>query len=1075
MRDVLEGLNQDQIAAATHLKGSLLVTGGAGCGKTKTLAHRVAWILEKKKAEPAEILVLNNTRHVNHDLREKIAGLVGESSAGKILFHTFHELALRVIRAAPQACGLSEDFSIYDDAEQTGLIEQACAELEIPARYKPRSIMHRIIWAKSRMIPPGSYLASITPGTEEFNEFNKAVDQVYSRYNRQLAEFNAADYEDVLNAAAQGLDADPKLAGRVLKRVRFVILDEYQDVTTSHYAILRKIAGRGVLLTAAGDDDQCVVEGSSVLTKSGRLNVEGIREGQEVIAAAGWNTTGVARVGSVSSRPYNGRVVRIALERGKVLRVTPNHLMFAKFDVHARLNYVFLHRRDGVGFRLGVSQGLAFFLEPRKSDLVEGDRFWILSVHEENAEADFQVSVLASQYGIPTLPFSPQGAGGLSKKRIQEFYARIDSASRAEMLMEDQGVFEEHPHYISVARTRSEHNPRVLAVTLFGNREKEKGEAWYPHRISINTQNVTGAERARTTRAEWLVNASRRDYTEIMHFARTLAGIDNLMIIERARLNAHGSFFQIPASHVRRHFFLPVLVDGKVEEYRVLDVGFEEYNGFVYDLSVDNLHNFVVSDVIVHNSINAWKGSELRPLLNFTRDFKGGTEIRLERNYRSTKRIAWGAQELVRNNLNRVEKRVWTENAEGEKILSYKALNEQDEIYYAINQMRQIIFREEKKYRHFAFLFRAYAQAEILTDVLRKEAIPFRMVGGETLLDKKEVRDIVSYLKAITNRRDNLSLLRILNVPRRGIGDKSIQCLEQHARANGRAIRDCLGLVSEIEGLPLKSKNTILNFKDLMDDLSAVLPKFGVAEFIREVIDRTGYFEEMKYANGTPASERSKHVNEFIERAAAFEKARKGATVLDWLEESLLFDRGRPEDDAGNSVFLAPIHGTKNFECPVVFILGLEEGVFPIDRPTLDYFDVEEERRLLYQAMTRARERVFLISAKMRRIFGSVFENCPSRFLKEIPDELLINLDSEIAAQEHLPMHLKPRVVKRQPQADSEYGIVFTPGDRVKHSMWGIGQVMETAGEGDSLLVTVDFMNAGIKKLLIKYAPLERI
>lgn len=1075
MRDVLEGLNQDQIAAATHTKGSLLVTGGAGCGKTKTLAHRVAWILERKKAAPDEVLVLNNSRHVNADLREKIASLVGEAPAGRILFQTFHELALQVIHASPEACGLTPDFSIYDDAEQTALIEEACAALEIPARFRPRSIMHRVIWAKARMIPPARYLASAPHGTEEVNEFHKAVDQVYSWYNDRLRLFRAADYEDVLNAAALGLETDSGLARRVFKKVKFVILDEYQDVTTAHYALLRRISGRGVLVTAAGDDDQCLVEGSSVLTKSGRLNIEGLREGQEVVSAAGWGAVAVGKVDKVTSRPYDGKIVRIALERGKVIRVTPNHLLFAKFDVHARLSYVFLQKRDGMGYRVGVSLGLSFFLEPRKFDSVEGDRFWILSVHDETAEAEFQLSVTSSQYGLPTLPFTPQGAGGLSQKRIKEFYARVDSASRAELLMEDLGIFEEHPHYISVARTRTEQNPRVLTVTMFGHRDREKGEPWHPHRISINTQKISVAHVGRAKRSEWLVNASRRDYTEIMHFARTLAGIDHLHIVERARLNARGSFFKIPAGHVRRHFFLPVLVDGKVEEYRVLDVALEDYQGVVYDLSVADLHNFVVSDIIVHNSINAWKGSEVRPLLNFTRDYKGGAEIRLERNYRSTKRIAWGAQELVRNNLNRVEKRVWTDNPEGEKVLAYKALNEQDEIYYAINQMRQIVFREEKQYRHFAFLFRAYAQAEILIDVLRKEAIPFRLSGGETLLDRKEVRDIVSYLKALTNRADDLSLLRILNVPRRGIGDKSIHCLVQHARAVGRPIRDCLALVSEIDGLPLKSKNTILNFKDLMDDLAEDLPKFGVAEYLREVIDRTGYFEEMKYQSGTPASERSRFVNLFVERAAAYEKARPGATVRDYLEESLLLDRGRPDDAVENSVFLAPIHGTKNFECPVVFILGLEEGVFPIDRPSLDYFDVEEERRLLYQAMTRARERVFLISAKMRRIFGSVFENCPSRFLKEIPEELVIQLDSEIAQQEHLPQNIKPRSALRAPRADSDYGIVFAPGDRVKHSMWGIGQVVDTAGEGDSLLVTVDFTNAGIKKLLIKYAPLERI
>lgn len=1070
MKDVLETLNVDQLSAAQELKRDVLLIGGAGCGKTRTILHKIAHILQKGKHKPGEILVLSSTRFTQQYVQRELVGLdIPEDIASAICYRTFCELGLEVIRRNPEGAGVNGDFSVYDPLDCTAIIEQACIELKIPAKLTPRSIHNRILQAKAKRNEGGNFFTSLASGNPEFHN---AVELVYNYYASFLERHQALDYEDVLHRAVQLLDADKRVLSHFTRRSKFIFVDEYQDLTQAQYSLVRRMHGKSSILTVAGNDDQCVVEGTPILTPEGVTKIENLTEGQSVMACIGGGHLSPGTVSAIKSRSYSGSVVRITFDRGKTLRVTPNHILFARFDLHAKLNYLYLMLRPGLGARIGISQGLSFFTEPRKFGLREGDRFFILSIHDDINEARFEEALLSARYGIPNLPFSIQGTPlSLNNKQLEELYRRLDTTSRAELLMEELHLLEEYPHHISVVRTRTEEGPRVLSVTMFGHREREKNEGWYPHRIRLDTQRFgSTGDTDSGEHVEWVVDATRRDYGDIMRFARTLAEMDNLMIVERARLTSKGSFFQTPASHVKAHMFLPVLVNNRVQEMRVKSVEFEEYDGPVFDLTVDNLHNFIAADVVVHNSIHSWRGSDLMPLVNFSKDFKNSREIKLERNYRSTKSILWSANELVRNNINRIEKNVWTDNEMGERIVCYKALNEQDEVYYAINQMRQLIFREEKQYRHFSFLFRTYAQSKILEDILRKEGIPFTLIGDDSPFLAREIKDILAYLKVLTNHADNYSLLRILNVPRRGIGEKSIECLDRHSLQNKLPIWDCLGLVNEIDGLPLKSKNTILNFRDLLEDLARDIPRYSVRDFIETVVERSGYFKELKSLDAQGSAEVNRRMHALYEAASVADAA--GKNLREFLGQVSLVDRQADLDLEKNSVLLSPIHETIGLEHPVVFILGMEEGVFPNDAPSYHFFDVEEERRVLYQAMMRGRERLFLINAQVRRIFGSVFENCPSRFLEEFPEELVIHLDSELV-KEHMPENQKPQV--NRPCIDSEYGLTFTEGDRVKHSMWGIGKVIETAGEDEDLMVTVDFMNAGVKKLLIKYAPLERI
>ncbi|HOT78092.1 MAG TPA: 3'-5' exonuclease, partial [Candidatus Wallbacteria bacterium] len=350
---------------------------------------------------------------------------------------------------------------------------------------------------------------------------------------------------------------------------------------------------------------------------------------------------------------------------------------------------------------------------------------------------------------------------------------------------------------------------------------------------------------------------------------------------------------------------------------------------------------------------------------------------------------------MIKNNVTRREKTLWTQGESGEKITVYEAINEQAEVVFAINQMRQVIYREDKKYSDFAFFYRTNAQSRVIEETLIKEGIPYKMVGAIRFYQRKEIKDVIAYLRLILNTSDNLSLLRILNVPRRGIGEKSISSLVAFANEKKISIFDALAKVAEIEDLPLKAKNTTLNFVDLINELRADCAKLNVTELTKNVLDKTGYLRELKVINSSQTLDRSKNINELLSVTEAYDQEKSGGGLSGFLERVTLISDLDEIDEKQNSVTLMTFHAAKGLEFPVVFMLGMEEKLFPHEHSSDENYDIAEERRLCYVGMTRARERLYIIHTRQRRIFGSVFTNPVSRFVSEIPDSLVINISCE--------------------------------------------------------------------------------
>ncbi|MGQ9497093.1 MAG: UvrD-helicase domain-containing protein [Desulfotomaculales bacterium] len=481
-----------------------------------------------------------------------------------------------------------------------------------------------------------------------------------------------------------------------------------------------------------------------------------------------------------------------------------------------------------------------------------------------------------------------------------------------------------------------------------------------------------------------------------------------------------------------------------VDEYQ--DTNHAQYV-LVNLLAAGHRNLFVVGDP--DQSIYGWRGADITNILNFERDYPEAKVVKLEQNYRSTMRILDAANSVIRHNAARKEKRLWTAKGEGPPLVVYCGADERAEAKFVADRIRELSRSEGRTYRDFAVLYRTHAQSRVLEEVLLREGIPYTIVGGLRFYERKEIKDIIAYLRVIANPADGLSLVRVINEPRRGIGKVSIQRLFAYARETGLTPAAALAGAEAVPGLTGKAAKGMKELGALLAELAA--HPGPVTALVREVYDRTGYWQALVNEGTVEAETRMENLLEFLTVTQTFD-ASTGGTLGEFLAElALLTDIDR-YDERADAVTLMTLHSAKGLEFPVVFLIGMEESIFPHARALYEPQELEEERRLCYVGITRAQERLYLTYAAQRMLYGRYCENEPSRFLEEIPPEL-----TDIWEEDEVPA-----------------AAVFVPGDRVRHRMWGEGVVISLEGMGDDAQVRVAFPQQGVKTLLLRYAPLER-
>ena len=478
-------------------------------------------------------------------------------------------------------------------------------------------------------------------------------------------------------------------------------------------------------------------------------------------------------------------------------------------------------------------------------------------------------------------------------------------------------------------------------------------------------------------------------------------------------------------------------------------------------------------------SIYAWRGADIQNILDFEKDYPNCTSIKLEQNYRSTKIILDAANAVIENNEGRPKKNLWTDKTEGTKIQHFTAQSEHEEAAFIGDTIAKKHDIHGVPYGDMAILYRTNAQSRVLEEALIKRALPYIMVGGTKFYDRKEIKDVLAYLRVLYNPFDDLSLLRIINVPKRSIGATTVAKLQDYARANGTSLFMTLTQLHLVDSIKGKTKEKLEEFGILIFTLVAEMEDRTVLDILESILDRTGYLAQLEESTDPQDQARAENIGELLSVAKDFQDTNPSGTVEDFLEQVALVNDVDSFEQEESKVTLMTLHAAKGLEFPIVFLGGLEEGLFPHSRTLMNPEEVEEERRLAYVGITRAEKELYISNATTRTVFGRTSSYLPSRFIDEIPEELVDGLRAKRKVPDdikrHVPQHMS--VTSRpvtKPIVRNEVIADWKIGDTAIHSKWGNGKVINVAGEGAGMKLTIEFPTQGVRVVMAKFAPVKK-
>ena len=569
------------------------------------------------------------------------------------------------------------------------------------------------------------------------------------------------------------------------------------------------------------------------------------------------------------------------------------------------------------------------------------------------------------------------------------------------------------------------------------------------HAISRAKDELIGPERYEAQAANWLERQIAGIYTEYQKRLRDASAMDfDDLINITVRI-----FTEFP--EVLRHYH---------ERWRhVLIDEFQDTNAaqfeFVRLLGAPDGNVCVVGDM--DQSVYAFRGADYRNLARFEEAFPRAKVVVLEQNYRSSQNILSAANALIEHNLARKPKNLWTESGTGEQIVSFGADNEHDEAAYVASEIERLVEKEGNSYNECAVFYRTNAQSRVVEEIFTRYGIPYKVIGGLRFYERKEIKDLIAYLRVLVNPADDVGLRRIINNPRRGVGDRTIAELTAVASLRGITLMEAISSAEEMETISSRALGGLRDFRQLIAELKGFIQQgAGIRSVVEMAWERSGYMAELEADRTIEALGRVENLKELAGVAQEFSEAYPEASLDDFLARVSLVSEQDEYDEEASSVSLMTLHNAKGLEFPVVFILGMEDGVFPHVRSLGSPDELEEERRLAYVGITRAKQRLYLTHAVSRSLWGGSSWNPPSRFLKEIPDELIKQKGSSSD-----PFRLPDS--ERASQA-------WSVGEEIVHDRWGPGVITSVSGAGEKTEATIWFSDEGEKRLLIAYAPIKR-
>ncbi len=1045
----LDTLNEMQREAVTTTEGPLLVLAGAGSGKTRVLTTRIAYLIDEVGIDPYHILAITFTNKAAKEMKERVIGMLG-SIASRIQISTFHSFGLLLLRENYEQADLKSNFTILDSEDTLTLIKKIMKELDLDIKeYNPRAIRNKISGAKNELLTSSEY--------EKYanTDFEDKVVQVYRKYEQKLQANNSVDFDDLLMKPILLFRKYPDILQKYQERFQYVLVDEYQDTNEAQYILTKLISAKYKNICVVGDNDQCLIATTTVQTRRGKKRIDQVEPGDTVLCASGHGTSTYFPVEKVSKKKYQGKIIKVTTKHGHTLKATPNHLIFYKLNHCFEKQYIYLANHPLVGWIVGRTKS---FMKEKdritncfnvRINGVNSTKCWILDTCENREDALTKEKYYSETYGIPLAPFFSRGKNlVLSKEELDGIVMPKDIMERVEILMRDYHLFMDYPHDHASLELRNDLDKRILNLNYFDSPVRGIRD-YHSHRIYMNTKGMNTYQKLEALgypvhmveNDTVKIQTVRNDYDEVAEYIKPLKEqFDDLQIIEKIRLNKEKVFYFLPIGSIRKGMVVCSYENGELIEDEVLDVQEVNYDGYVYDLSIPHMRNYAANGVVVHNCIYSWRGSNYRNILNFEKDYDQPKVILLEENYRSTGTILSAANDVIKHNKQRKDKNLWTSNEEGTLIKYHRSLDEKDEAYYVAKEIDKLIHEGIPK-DEIAVLYRTNAQSRNMEEALLRENIPYKVVGSFYFYNRKEIKDLISYLKLIYNPDDDTSLLRAINTPKRGIGLKTLATLQEQANLMNTSLYEAIDHGKELE------------FKKMIEKIRKIMENSSLTELVDIVLEESGIRKELENEKSIEADIRLENLEEFKSITKAFEEEHGIISLGEFLSEISLVSDIEEHKNNEDVVTLMTTHSAKGLEFDYVFLIGVEEGILPHGNSFMEEEGLEEERRLCYVAITRAKKKLWFINAKHRMLYGMDQYNPPSRFISEINDKYL-DIDQEDRSLDKL---VKKPV--QQVSTDIDYGI----GDHVIHDTFGTGVVVGM----DKSIVTIAFAHPiGIKKIL---------
>jgi len=914
---------------------------------------------------------------------------------------TFHALGARILRRDGVAIGIPSGFSIYDEADRAAALRRAMlAEGIDDKRFPLNKVGHIISAAKNELLDAQAFAAKHAGDTYE-----ATIARAFVAYEAEMRAADALDFDDLLVRTVQLLRESDPVREDYQTRFRHLFVDEYQDTNLAQYVLVKLLTEKHRNLTVVGDDDQCLTGDALITMADGSSKpIAEIAVGDAVSSNYGSGDIRPAVVQRVHRTHQVGPGVVVTTEAGRRLVSTPEHTHFAGYRLGRtpQLYFTYLMFRRDVGFRLGTSQVytkgqvklvVGFELRCRQE---HADAVWVLSTHETENDARAEEYILSLRYQIPTLPFVARRGGSLNglvhdPKYLAKVFEAFDTRAGARRLLGDVGLLEDHSHHRP--RSRSS-NRRNAVVALCGDRRGRTPM----HRLSMVGNDDHG--RSALSAAGFSVRPVRGDCGSWRHetvakdFGSVLKAVSSISLALNERVELHLTARLGAPEEDSAHRSLPFLPAGSVQPGMVM---FDASGGYdvvktverieldedVYDIDVAGTHNFVANGLVTHNSIFGWRGADVRNILSFRRDYPDAKVVTLEQNYRSTQVILDAAHAVIKHNSDRAAKQLWTDRSGGELVRLISVYDEQEEALAVCAEIEMLIGREGFSLSDCAVLYRTNAQSRAFEDVLLRRGIPYRLVGGLRFYERREVKDVLAYLRLVANPRDSVSFGRVVNVPRRKIGDRTVAELERLARRKRISPFEAVRVLDDSAEITPAARGALADFGSLIDDLRGLSERMPLPQFLDRVLDDTGYQRALR--DGTPENEeRWANVAELVGLASEYADVPPPQGLTQFLENVALVSDVDTLDDSATGVTLITLHQVKGLEFPVVFLAGMEEGLLPHIR-ALEEGDsgVAEERRLTYVGVTRAQRRLYILHAFRRHLYGSPHLAEASRFLAD--------------------------------------------------------------------------------------------